>query len=83
MTKDEILRKFEDDNEHHFHEVDRKWIMEAMEEYAEQQVKNCRIANVVGQSEQLSCETCIFNTHSWGEDYPCANCCGFDKHQAT
>jgi len=37
----------------------------------------------VGQSEQLSCETCIFNTHSWSEDYPCAICSGFDKHQTT
>lgn len=46
-------------------------------------VKNCSIPAVVGRSEQLVCETCIFNTHSWSEDYPCATCCGFDKHQAT
>lgn len=38
-TPDEILRKHEDANEMHFHEVDRKFIIEAMEEYAEQQVK--------------------------------------------
>ena len=38
---------------------------------------------VSGRSEQLSCETCIFNTSSWGEDYPCATCCDFDKYQAT
>lgn len=38
---------------------------------------------VSGQSEQSSCDTCVFNTHSWSEDYPCATCCGFDKHQAT
>lgn len=38
--------------------------------------------NVSGR-EQLSCDTCVFNTHSWSEDYPCATCCGFDKHQAT
>jgi hypothetical protein len=31
---DKILKKYEDDNEYHFHEVDRKWIIEAMEEYA-------------------------------------------------
>ena len=30
----EILKKHEDANEMHFHEVDRKWIIEAMEEYA-------------------------------------------------
>lgn len=34
MTADEILRKHEDANEHHFHDVDRKWIIEAMKEYA-------------------------------------------------
>jgi hypothetical protein len=36
MTANEILKKHEDDNEMHFHEVDRKWIMKAMEEYAKQ-----------------------------------------------
>lgn len=46
-------------------------------------VKKLTIPVAVGRSEQLSCETCIFNTHSWSEDYPCATCCGFDKHQAT
>ena len=45
--------------------------------------KQLHLHSVVGRSEQLSCETCIFNTHSWSEDYPCAACCGFDKHQAT
>lgn len=34
MTPSEILMKHEDANEYHFHEVDRKWIIEAMEEYA-------------------------------------------------
>jgi len=34
MTADKILKKYEDDNEYHFHTVDRKWIIEAMEEYA-------------------------------------------------
>ena len=34
MNADEILKKHEDDNEMHFHEVDRKWIIQAMEEYA-------------------------------------------------
>lgn len=38
-TPNEILQKHEDANEMHFHEVDRKFIIEAMEEYAEQQVK--------------------------------------------
>ena len=35
-TKDEILRKYEDEYEYHFHEGDRKWIFKAMEEYANQ-----------------------------------------------
>ena len=34
MTADEILKKHEDANEVHFHGVDRKWIIDAMEEYA-------------------------------------------------
>ena len=34
MKADDILKKHEDANEMHFHEVDRKWIIEAMEEYA-------------------------------------------------
>ena len=39
MTQsDKILLKHEDANEYHFHKVDRKWIMEAMEEYAKQKV---------------------------------------------
>lgn len=36
MTSSEILRKHEDANEYHFHDVDRKWIIEAMEEYAKE-----------------------------------------------
>lgn len=34
MTPSEILMKHENANEYHFHEVDRKWIIEAMEEFA-------------------------------------------------
>lgn len=33
-TPDEILAKHEDNNEMHFHQVDREWIIEAMEEFA-------------------------------------------------
>ena len=39
MTKDEILKRHEDQNEYHFHEVDRGFIMEAMQEYADQQLR--------------------------------------------
>lgn len=45
MTKDEILKKYEDDNEYHFHQVDREWIMEAMEEYTEQQLRLYSVSN--------------------------------------
>ena len=38
-TPSEILRKHEDANEMHLHKVDKKWVIQAMEEYAEQQVK--------------------------------------------
>lgn len=34
QTADEILQKHEDANEMHFHQVDRQWIIQAMEEYA-------------------------------------------------
>ena len=51
--------------------------------WLEEQILALRIHDVVGRSEQLSCETCMFNIHSWSEDYPCATCCGFDKHRAT
>lgn len=33
-TPDQILKEHEDANEMHFHQVDREWIVKAMEEYA-------------------------------------------------
>ena len=33
-TANKILKKHEDNNEYHFHELDREWIIAAMEEYA-------------------------------------------------
>ena len=41
MKADDILKKHEDANEMHFHEVDRKWIIEAMEEYASLRQPTC------------------------------------------
>lgn len=41
QTADEILQKHEDANEMHFHQVDRQWIIQAMEEYASQKVQEC------------------------------------------
>ena len=49
MTKDEILQKHEDQNEYHFHQVDRKWIMEAMQEYADQQLQ----LHIISQQREL------------------------------
>lgn len=37
----------------------------------------------VGQSEQLSCETCKFNCDDWDYDHPCSNCTGFEFWEAT
>ena len=33
-TADQILKEHEDANEMHFHQVDREWLIKAMEEYA-------------------------------------------------
>ena len=68
--------KFDNDQEPVSNWHDKQDLLEAVR-------KALRIHDVVGRSEQLSCETCMFNIHSWSEDYPCATCCGFDKHQAT
>ena len=35
-TAREILKKYEDEHEFHLYECDRKWIIKAMEEYANQ-----------------------------------------------
>jgi hypothetical protein len=39
-TADEILAEHEDANEMHFHQVDREWVIKAMEEYARQASQN-------------------------------------------
>jgi len=39
MTADEILAQKEDDREYHFHLSDRLFVLEAMEEYAQQEVE--------------------------------------------
>ena len=57
-------------------------IAKAMEEYYQAKIKLLGVSGIVGQNEQLSCDTCKFKTHSWDEDYPCATCCGFDNYQA-
>lgn len=47
----------------------------------ENELKALTAHSVKGQSKQLSCRTCMFNTESWNEDYPCAICNNFDKHK--
>jgi len=64
-------------------EFDKKYRENRINALEKLLTEQLRIHDVVGRSEQLSCETCIFNTHYWSEDYPCATCCAFDKHQAT
>ena len=61
MTKDKILRKhFKAEFGHDGHGKFMQYILAAMEEYAQQQVKNCSIPTVVGQSKQLipKCSIC-------------------------
>ena len=35
-TARDILKKYEDEHQFHLYECDRKWIIKAMEEYADQ-----------------------------------------------
>jgi len=39
--------------------------------------------NVVGQSEQLSCDTCKLKCDIWDDNHPCSTCCEFDNYQAS
>ena len=55
MTKEEILQKHEDQNEYHFHQVDREWIMEAMQEYADQQLTlNSVVSSCTNKKESIN-----------------------------
>jgi hypothetical protein len=47
MTAAEILQKHEDANEMHLHHVDRKWVIQAMEEYAKE--KSEKPINLIGK----------------------------------
>lgn len=54
MNKDKILKKYEDNNEYHFHEVDREWILQAMQEYADQQLRlNSVVSSLPNKKEIL------------------------------
>ena len=73
---DKILKKYEDDNEYHFHECDRAWLIGAMIEFAEQQLKNCNLQNVskCNESKLTKCPNCgdMVEMISTGE--MCPNC---------
>ena len=72
MKADDILKKHEDENEMHFHEVDRKWIINAMEEYAafrQPLVMRSFTACPSCGSNKIYFEgwwTCRECTHDWG-----------------
>jgi hypothetical protein len=52
-----ILAKYEDDNEFHFHEIDRSWIIKAMIEYAELRIKDKQYANPISINTDRKKET--------------------------
>ena len=53
MTKDEILKKHEDLNEYHFHQVDREFILQAMQEYADQQLRLYSVVSILPTKEEI------------------------------
>ena len=57
---DKILAKYEDDNEYHLHECDRSWIIGAMIEYAESEVKKLTIHDVskCNETKLTKCYNC-------------------------
>ena len=58
---DKILSKYEDDNEYHFHKCDREWIMKAMVELAESEVKKLTIHDVSKSLAPHRCPVCNGN----------------------
>lgn len=54
LSASEILKKHEDLNEMHLHDVDRKWIIEAMEEYAQQYLESYKDGWVSEDCESLA-----------------------------
>lgn len=54
-------------------------IVEFWKDELKLQQQQCNIANVVGRSEQLSCNTCKFYPVDY--DPYCATCKNFEKHE--
>lgn len=90
-TADQILAEHEDANEMHFHQVDREWVIKAMEEYAASRQVRIRpqdqmpkdgepvlIADIVGRSEQFYCVSS--NSLVYGK--PCEKWCGDENCKA-
>ena len=54
-TANEILKKHEDANEMHFHQVDREWIIEAMEECAKDEaIKFIKWVHLAGWTDSIT-----------------------------
>lgn len=74
---DEILKKYEDENEYHLHEVDRKWIIDAMIEFSKKIHKNeivkCSIVSFKAGTEYLSTPE---QAKPFAEEYYELNFCG-------
>lgn len=71
MKADEVLKKHEDANEMHFHEVDRKWIIEAMEEYAalRQPLVSGEVCDNCGEGKPSICSKCYETESNFRESY--------------
>lgn len=71
MKADEILRKYEDANEMHFHEVDRKWIIDAMEEYAalRKPLVSSEVCNNCCDGKPSICDKCYEVESNFRESY--------------
>jgi hypothetical protein len=54
-----ILKNYEDDNEYHFHEVDRKWIIEAMIEFSDMNVHRLWLEQCEGKETPTGNSNCI------------------------
>jgi hypothetical protein len=59
-TPDQILKEHEDANEMHLHQVDREWVIKAMEEYAGQAFQNHNCNHVLTSFEGHRVLKCTF-----------------------
>lgn len=71
---DQILLKHEDANEYHFHNVDRKWIMEAMEEYAIEYHRSKAVFDVFLVIDEIKDKHPFEQWSNGAPIYTCPNC---------